>query len=308
MTEVVATPSLSNLWGSDALLCVRQVEKTFGKHTSTTRALAGVSFDIQKGEFVAIMGPSGSGKSTLLNCIATIDRVSSGDISIDGRSITQMSRRKLAKFRRDELGFIFQDFNLIDTLTGFENIALALSIRKISHQDITERVHAIASTLGIEGTLDRFPVQMSGGERQRVAAARAVVASPKLVLADEPTGALDSRSASILLEVLESLNKEWDATIMMVTHDSFAASFAKRVLFLRDGKLFNEIRRGSSSRKEFYTRIMEVVSFLGGEVEPFRTDAEQPKTATEAPWINVEQADGNAKAIRANRTDLEGKA
>lgn len=271
MTETIASPSMTDPRKNEAILSVRQVEKTFGSRTSATKALAGVSFDIQAGEFVAVMGPSGSGKSTLLNCIATIDRVSCGEISITGKSITQMSRHGRAKFRRDELGFIFQDFNLLDTLTGFENIALALSIKKVPARSATERIHAIADALGIRHVLDRYPAQMSGGEKQRVAAARAVVTNPKLILADEPTGALDSRSAAVLLEVLGKLNEQMGATIMMVTHDSLAASYASRVLFLRDGRLFNEIRRGDIARKEFYARIMEVVSFLGGEVTAIET-------------------------------------
>ena len=184
------------------------------------------------GEFVGIMGPSGSGKTTLLNCVATIDTVTSGHILVDGRDITTLRSRALAKFRRDDLGFIFQDSNLLDTLTGFENIALALTVKGDPSSSIKPRVQAIARTLGVEDVLNKYPYQMSGGQKQRIAAARAMVADPKLVLADEPTGALDSRSTSVMLETLSMMNTELHATIMMVTHDSFAASFASRILFI----------------------------------------------------------------------------
>lgn len=278
MTEMTATPQLTP-HSERTILSVRQVEKTFGTRDSITRALAGVSFNVAAGEFVAVMGPSGSGKTTLLNCVATIDRVTTGQILVAGRDITQMGRRSLAKFRRDELGFIFQDFNLIDTLTGFENIAMALTIKGAPAAGIPDRVRTMANTLGVIGVLDRYPHQMSGGEKQRIAAARAVISDPKLILADEPTGALDSRSSAVMLEVLETMNQQFGATIMMVTHDSYAASFASRVLFLRDGKLFNEIRRGAMTREEFFARIMEVVSFLGSEATPKRTVASEMRTA-----------------------------
>ena len=247
------------------MLSVRQVEKLFGNKDSVTRALDGVSFDVEAGEFVGIMGPSGSGKTTLLNCVSTIDRVTNGGIFVDGRDITTLSRRQLAKFRRDDLGFIFQDSNLLDTLTGFENIALALTIKREPARSVAPKVQAIAEKLGVSSVLEKYPYQMSGGQRQRVAAARAIVAEPKLVLADEPTGALDSHAAAVMLETLEVLNTQMSATIMMVTHDAFAASFASRILFIKDGAVFNELRRGASSREEFFARIMEVVAFLGGD-------------------------------------------
>lgn len=209
------------------ILSVRSIEKVFGSRDSVTHALAGVSFDVAAGEFVGIMGPSGSGKTTLLNCVSAIDTVTSGHIIVGGRDITGMSKRQLAKFRRDDLGFIFQDSNLLDTLTGFENISLALTIK---------------------------------GEP-----ARAMVTDPKLILADEPTGALDSRAATVMLEIMEMMNEQMGATIMMVTHDAFAASYTNRVLFIKDGAVFNELRRGDESRDAFFSRIMEVVSFLGGE-------------------------------------------
>lgn len=275
MTEVYATPAPAAYAGAGAapygapasqpILSVRQIEKVFGSRDSITHALAGVSFNVEAGEFVGIMGPSGSGKTTLLNCISTIDAVTSGHILVGGRDITAMSKRQLATFRRDELGFIFQDSNLLDTLNGYENIALALTIKRVSPARIPELVENMARTLGVEGVLKKYPYQMSGGQKQRVAAARAMVSDPKLILADEPTGALDSRSAAVMLEMLEMMNRQLGATIMMVTHDAFAASFTNRVLFIKDGAVFNELRRGDASRDEFFMRIMEVVSFLGGE-------------------------------------------
>ncbi len=271
MAEMTVTPNAQMMAGgfqsTPPILSVRRVEKSFGSRDSITRALAGVSFDVMPGEFVAIMGPSGSGKTTLLNCVATIDKATSGQILVDGHDITQMGRRQLAKFRRDELGFIFQDFNLLDTLTGYDNIALGLTIKHVSPALIPRKVEDIATTLGVKEVLQKYPYQMSGGQKQRIAAARAMVGDPKLILADEPTGALDSRSSAVMLEMLDVLNESLGATIMMVTHDSFAASFSNRVLFLRDGAVFNEIRRGTMTRERFFARIMEVVSFLGGEAD-----------------------------------------
>ena len=247
------------------ILSVRSIEKVFGSRDSVTHALAGVSFDGAAGEFVGIMGTSGSGKTTLLNCVSTIDVVTSGHIIVGGRDITGMSKRQLAKFRRDDLGFIFQDSNLLDTLTGFENISLALTIKGEPARAIPGKVNAMAARLGVDGVLQKYPYQMSGGQKQRVAAARAMVTDPKLILADEPTGALDSRAATVMLEIMEMMNEQMGATIMMVTHDAFAASYTNRVLFIKDGAVFNELRRGDESRDAFFSRIMEVVSFLGGE-------------------------------------------
>ena len=277
MAEAYATPATaaeagfeSGLGGVQPILSVKHIEKVYGTKDSITHALAGVSFDVAPGEFVGIMGPSGSGKTTLLNCVATIDTVTSGHILIGGRDITSLRARELARFRRDELGFIFQDSNLLDTLNGFENISLALSIKGAPANQIAAKVNAIAATLGVSDVLKKYPYQMSGGQKQRIAAARAMAADPKLVLADEPTGALDSRSATIMLETMEMMNVRFGATIMMVTHDSYAASFAKRILFIKDGKVFNEIRKGDTSRKDFFSRIMEVVSFLGGDASDAR--------------------------------------
>ena len=274
MTEVYATPSAACAQqapaayasGSRPILSVRQIEKVYGNKDSVTKAVRDISFDVMPGEFVGIMGPSGSGKTTLLNCVATIDTVTSGHILVDGRDVTGLRSRALAKFRRDDLGFIFQDSNLLDTLTGFENIALALTVKGEPAGRVKPKVDAIAATLGVSEVLGKYPYQMSGGQKQRIAAARAMVADPKLVLADEPTGALDSRSATVMLETLEMMNSSLGATIMMVTHDSYAASFASRILFVKDGAVFNEIRKGDTSRKDFFNRIMEVVTFLGGDV------------------------------------------
>lgn len=247
------------------VLRVKDLEKYYGNRSALTKALNKITFQIKKGEFVAIMGASGSGKTTLLNIIATIDRATAGEVFVDGENITKIRGQKLSDFRRDKLGFIFQDYNLLDSLTARENIALALSIRKINHYEIEDRVERIASELNITEILDKFPYQMSGGQKQRVAAARAIVTEPKLILADEPTGALDSKSASLLLSQLVELNQRYDATIMMVTHDAFAASYAERVIFLQDGKIFNEIRRDKEDRQKFFDAIIDVVSLLGGQ-------------------------------------------
>ena len=254
---------------------VRNVGKRYGiegrkRDGSVTQALDHVSFAVAAGEFTGIMGPSGSGKSTLLNCLATIDAPTSGSIHIGGRDVGSLAGKELARFRREELGFIFQDSNLLDTLTAYENIALALTVKGEPAGRVKPKVDAIAATLGVSEVLGKYPYQMSGGQKQRIAAARAMVADPKLVLADEPTGALDSRSATVMLETLEMMNSSLGATIMMVTHDSYAASFASRILFVKDGAVFNEIRKGDTSRKDFFNRIMEVVTFLGGDVRDAR--------------------------------------
>ena len=230
-------------------------------------AVNNISFNVHKGEFVGIMGPSGSGKTTLLNCISTIDKATTGSININGSDITKMKAKQIEKFRRDELGFVFQDFNLLDTLTSYENIALALTIKGEKHTGIDERVKNVALRLGIADILEKYPYQISGGQKQRVACARAIVTSPSLILADEPTGALDSKSSRMLLESFEKLNKELEATILMVTHDAFTASYAHRILFIKDGRIFNEVVRGNDSRKEFFDRIIEVVTLLGGDTE-----------------------------------------
>ncbi|MDE6761168.1 MAG: ABC transporter ATP-binding protein [Lachnospiraceae bacterium] len=250
----------------ETVLKIEKIEKYYGAKSGLTKALDNISFEVTGGEFTAIMGASGSGKTTLLNCISTIDRVTSGHIYVGDMEITKLKRAALSKFRREELGFIFQDFNLLDTLTSYENIALPLSIQNIPVKEIKERVKKAADQLGITEVLPKYPYQMSGGQKQRVAAARAVITLPKLVLADEPTGALDSRSARQLLEVLDHLNTWFASTILMVTHDPFTASYAGRVLFIKDGKLFHELNRGNDTRKEFFEKIMDVITLLGGDV------------------------------------------
>ena len=247
------------------ILEVKDIEKYFGNKGNVSKAIDHISFEVKQGEFVGIMGPSGSGKTTLLNCISTIDNVTTGQIHINGQDITKLKAGKLEKFRRDELGFIFQDFNLLDTLTAFENIAIALTIQGRKPADITKLVNEVAAKLEITEVLDKFPYQMSGGQKQRVASARAIVTNPSLILADEPTGALDSKSARLLLDSMEKLNSELQATILMVTHDAFTASYAHRILFIKDGKIFNELIRGNDTRKEFFNRIIEVVTLLGGD-------------------------------------------
>lgn len=248
------------------ILRIRNIEKYYGNRTNLTKAIDNISFDVNEGEFVAIMGASGSGKTTLLNCIATIDRVSAGHIYVEGNDITELNDKQLAAFRRDKLGFIFQDFNLLDTLTAYENIALALSIQKVNYKEIDRRIREMSVKLGIEEILNKYPYQMSGGQRQRVSATRAIITNPKLILADEPTGALDSKSSKMLLERLQYLNNDISATILMVTHDTFSASYASRVIFIKDGKIFNEIIRGNKRRKEFFDEIIDVISLLGGDL------------------------------------------
>lgn len=248
------------------VLEVKNIEKYYGNKGNLTKAIDNISFNIEKGEFVGIMGASGSGKSTLLNCISTIDRVTAGSIKVNGEEITKLKGNKLNKFRREELGFIFQDFNLLDTLSCYENIALALTIQKVPAKEIKKRVNEVSEKLGITEILKKYPYQVSGGQKQRVASARAIITNPKLVLADEPTGALDSKAARMLLENFEYLNKIMSATILMVTHDAFTASYASRILFIKDGKIFNELVKGNDTRKQFFEKIIEVVTLLGGDL------------------------------------------
>ncbi len=247
------------------LLSVQSVEKYYGSPQSVTKALDQVSFRIRPGEHIAVMGASGSGKTTLLNCISTIDTVSSGHILLEGRDITAIPMEEIAAFRREALGFVFQEFNLLDTLTLEENMALPLTIRELEPAEIRVKVHALADRLGLSEALGKFPYQVSGGQNQRCAFARAVIGGPKLILADEPTGALDSASARILLEIMHRFHRESHTTILMVTHDAFSASFAERILFLKDGRIFNEILKGEKERDAFYHEILDVLSVLGGE-------------------------------------------
>jgi putative ABC transport system ATP-binding protein len=247
------------------ILSVEHIEKYYGNKGNVTKAVDDISFTVDKGEFVGIMGASGSGKTTLLNCISTIDTATAGHIFIDGADITRLNSKQLSRFRREQLGFIFQDFNLLDTLTAYENIALALAIIKTPAGGIDVRVRQVAKALEIEEVLKKYPYQMSGGQKQRVACARAIVTNPALILADEPTGALDSKSARMLLESFERLNADLEATVLMVTHDAFTASYCHRILFIKDGKIFNELVRGKDTRKQFFGKIIEVVTLLGGD-------------------------------------------
>jgi len=251
----------------EPILNVRGLEKTYGGRGSHTKALGGLDLRVFPGEFVGVMGPSGSGKTTLLNCISTIDAPSAGSIQVDGTELTALKGRALSKFRRERLGFIFQDCNLLDTLTGLENIALALTIGGAEPRTVEKRAREAARLLGVEEVLGKFPYQMSGGQQQRVAAARAMVTRPALILADEPTGALDSKSTGLLLGQLEELNRREGATILLVTHDAFTASWCRRILFLRDGTLYKELHRGGADRRTFFREILAVVSELGGDGE-----------------------------------------
>lgn len=246
------------------ILKARNIQKVFGTKGNVYRALEDINLEIQEGEFIGIMGPSGAGKSTLLNIFSTIDTPTAGEIMISEQNIVKMKEKELSDFRRDKLGFIFQDYNLLDTLTVKENILLPLALAKVSAAEIEKRVNDIAKTFGISELLDKYPYHISGGQKQRTAAARAIIANPALVLADEPTGALDSKSAKSLLESLTKLNREREATIMMVTHDAFAASFCKRVLFIKDGSIAAEIYKGEKDRQGFFEQILHVLASIGG--------------------------------------------
>lgn len=248
------------------MLQVQNIEKYYGSRNNVTKALDRVSFDVADGEFLVIMGASGNGKTTLLNCISTIDTVSAGKILMDGVNIADLSEDALAKFRRERLGFVFQDFNLLDTLTVEENIGLALSLNHMDAGSVQERVRKVAEKFGITEILSKFPYQISGGQKQRTACARAIAAGQSLLLADEPTGALDSKASKNLLEILSTMNRDLGATILMVTHDAYSASYAGRVLFLKDGRVFNELLRGDRDRSVFYHEILDVLAALGGDI------------------------------------------
>ncbi len=248
----------------ESILKVEHLEKYYGNRGNVTKAVDDISFTVTQGEYIGIMGASGSGKTTLLNCISTIDSATAGHIFIRGQDVTQLKAKELSRFRREQLGFIFQDSNLLDTLTAFENIALALTVIGTPAKEIDGRVHNVAKRLEIDSILGKYPYQLSGGQQQRVASARAMITNPSLILADEPTGALDSKSARMLLDSFETLNRELGATILMVTHDAFTASYCKRILFIKDGKIFNELLRGADTRKAFFEKIIEVVTLLGG--------------------------------------------
>lgn len=252
----------------EPILKIDSLKKYYGKAPNLTRALDGITFQVMPGEFLGIMGSSGSGKSTLLNCIATVIRPDSGEILMEGRQIQDLKGKKLADYRGKEIGYLFQNFELLDTLTGRENILLPLSLHNVPEKESEKRLNHLADYLEIAEVLDKFPAQMSGGQKQRVAAARALILNPRMILADEPTGALDSKNAKALMEKLAGLNQEEKATILMVTHDLNAASYCKRILFIRDGVMIHEIRRDlpRESRKEFYERILEVMAWMGGGV------------------------------------------
>lgn len=246
------------------ILNLDHIQKFYGNQGNITKAINDISFSVSEGEFVGIMGASGSGKTTLLNCISTIDTVSAGHIYLDGTDVTEIKEKALARFRRENLGFVFQDFNLLDTLTVSENIALALTINNVPVEQIDGKVREMAGSLNITDILDKYPYQVSGGQKQRCACARAIINRPKLILADEPTGALDSHSSQMLLSTMQSINEQLGATILMVTHDAFSASYANRILFLRDGVIFTEILKGQDSRKAFFEKILDVLTMMGG--------------------------------------------
>ena len=273
MTEVYATPQTQTAarpggsapsLGARPILSVRQIEKVYGNRDSVTRAINDISFDVAPGEFVGIMGASGSGKTTLLNVMATIDRVTSGHIWYGREDITALKEEQKADVRKNKLGLVFQDLNLLDTLTPGENISLALSLTGKGKKEMQQRTEDIMGRLRSLELKDKVPYQVSGGQKQRCACARAIINHPKLVLADEPTGALDSHSAQMLLATLEDMHRQLGATILMVTHDAFSASYAQRILFLRDGAIFSELRRGTDSRKGFFDKILQVLTMMGG--------------------------------------------
>ena len=248
----------------EPILKLDHIQKYYGNEGNITKTIQDISFSVEAGEFLGIMGASGSGKTTLLNCISTIDTVSAGHIYLEGTDITEIRPKSLARFRRENLGFVFQDFNLLDTLTISENIALALAINKTPAKEVELCVSEIAGKLNIRDILDKYPYQVSGGQKQRCACARAIINNPKLLLADEPTGALDSHSSQMLLSTIQSINEQMGATILMVTHDAFTASYANRILFLQDGKIFTELNKGSDSRSAFFDKILNVLTMIGG--------------------------------------------
>lgn len=249
------------------ILSVKGVTKYYGSANIVTKALDGITFEVEKGEFTAIMGASGSGKSTLLNVISTIDRVSAGDIFIEQNNIAKLKESQLSDFRRDKLGFIFQEYNLLDTLTVAENIALPLNLKKTDPKTTKKKVDEVAEKLQIQDQLVKFPYELSGGQRQRTACARALITSPVLILADEPTGALDSKNSKMLMNTFHLMNSELQSTILMVTHDAVVGSYAHRVLFLKDGKIWSEVNRGNRDRQEMYREILSVMAALGGDLD-----------------------------------------
>ena len=241
------------------------VEKYYGNGANVTKAVDRVSFTVDKGEFVGVMGASGSGKTTLLNMLSTIDSVTAGHIYYGGTDITELKEDRLADFRKENLGFVFQDYNLLDTLTIEENIMLAMTLQRKGRQEIQEECEKMLDLLDIADVRGQFPYQVSGGQKQRCACARALINHPRLLLADEPTGALDSKSSQTLLETFTEMNRKLSATIFMVTHDAFSASYCSRILFLKDGRMFYELVRGEQDRRGFLNQILDVLSLTGGE-------------------------------------------
>ncbi|MEH7116805.1 ABC transporter ATP-binding protein [Neobacillus vireti] len=247
-----------------SILAAKKIHKTYGNKLNKQEVLKGIDITVEKGEFVSIMGASGSGKTTLLNVLSSIDKVSGGTITIEGKEMTTMKEKQLAEFRKQHLGFIFQDYNLLDTLTVKENILLPLSITKVSKREADDRFNQVATKLGILEIKDKYPNEISGGQKQRTSAARSFIHEPSIIFADEPTGALDSRSASDLLNKLSELNQNLTATIVMVTHDPVAASFSSRVVFIKDGQIYTQLHKGEQTRQEFFKDIMKTQSVLGG--------------------------------------------
>ncbi|MFE6170007.1 ABC transporter ATP-binding protein [Viridibacillus arvi] len=248
-----------------AILKARKVKKVYGRKLTAQEVLKGIDIEVNEGEFVGIMGPSGSGKTTLLNVLCSIDNATEGVIEIDGNDLRKMKEKELSKFRREQLGFIFQDYNLLDTLTVKENILLPLSISKVSKSEAESRFNTLTGLLDIRELANKYPNEISGGQKQRTSAARALISNPSIVFGDEPTGALDSKSATALLENLATINEKQRVTIMMVTHDPVAASFCSRVLFLKDGQLYTELYKGEKNRKMFFQEIMNTQGVLGGD-------------------------------------------
>lgn len=249
------------------ILEASKIHKTYGNKFNKQEVLKGIDLRVNKGEFVSIMGASGSGKTTLLNVLSSIDQVSQGTIQIEGKEFTAMKEKQLAEFRKHHLGFIFQEYNLLDTLTVRENVLLPLSIKKVSKKEANEKFKDIASELGIYELKDKYPSEISGGQKQRTSAARAFIHDPSIIFADEPTGALDSKSASDLLNKLSDMNEKHQATIIMVTHDPVAASYCSRVVFIKDGQIYTQLNKGEESRQSFFNDIIKTQGVLGGVQE-----------------------------------------
>ena len=249
-----------------SILKTEQLVKVYGSKNNQQEVLKQIDMSVEKGEFISIMGPSGSGKTTLLNVLSSIDYATSGQIEINGNQLQNMNNRQMSNFRKKELGFIFQEYNLLNTLTVQENIMLPLTIQKISKKEAYKRYEEVSKVLGILDIQNKYPNEISGGQKQRTSAARAFIAQPSIIIADEPTGALDSKSASDLLNKLDQLNQTTGATIVMVTHDSVAASYSNRVIFLKDGKVYSELYKGDDDRETFYNEIIKTQSVLGGVV------------------------------------------